>query len=1115
MKKTFFAKYAMFILLVVCFLTPLVLRGARDALRDMKNDVKDWLPSRFRETGEIEWFWKHFAGERFIIVTWPKCTGKEDDQAYALFKKKLFPAIPPSKQNTVFPEPPQKDVGATWLVRPYTFIGDVLGLYTVKNDHFNWSGQNEKWLRGFDGIWYYITPAGDLYEFKGSDAPISVLFRGVLNALGQYHLTTKHLASFGPGDGPWYYTDPSRLQAQFFRSVVTGPDVLRDLTQPEVGVLRDDPKEAMDRLKGALFGPDGEQTALIVTLTDAGLRDFHRVLGRNVLGKELGQLYKIADECGIAPTDLHMGGPPVDNVAIDEEGSITLLRLVSACVVLGLGLAYACFRSILATLAVFFTGGISAAMGMSFVGWTGESADAVMMSMPALVYVLGISGAVHYINYYREAVDEHGFVGACERALKHAWKPAILCNVTTAIGLLSLYTSEIIPIRKFGLYSALGVMGTSILIFTLLPAALQVWPLRLPKQNKRDDGAESELDAMLSGYWERFGRCIIRHHWGVALGCILVIASVGAGVTRINTSVNLLDLFDPNAKILSDYAWIEDNLGMLVPMEVVVKFQPETMRQPEEEPDEGAPATQEDRYRLAFLERVEAVDTVQREIDEHFGEKGAGVVGRSMSAVTFSPELPPATAGFVRRRALNNGLEKHRDEFLRSDYLRIDKDDQSELWRISLRVAAFRGVDYGDFVQDLRSIVEPVLAAQNARQEIVRNIVEQREKQPDAVAKKSSVFEVSVIVPDELHEAISARLAREREATRKKKPGEKKSEDESSAPAAAVARTKTADVQINHESVFVRTLLSALKPSNTRVLIKPASLKAEDAEKLANSDFVLTVGKMPKNVQEILQARADTWLPAERFLVEAKKSALDSSRSHQPVAAVYTGVVPIVYKAQRTLLDSLISSTVWSFLTITPLMMMVCKNVWGGLVAMLPNALPVLVIFGAMGLIGIRVDIGSMMTASIALGVAVDDTIHYLTWFREELDRLGDRHKAILAAYKRCATPTFQAAIISGLGLSIFALSTFTPTQRFGYLMLTILFAGVVAELVFYPALLAGPLGAVFKPRRKVQRPHDETPTREPDLPPTLLMEGAKARPTAKRIALLSPLWTLLRSFWT
>ena len=109
-----------------------------------------------------------------------------------------------------------------------------------------------------------------------------------------------------------------------------------------------------------------------------------------------------------------------------------------------------------------------------------------------------------------------------------------------------------------------------------------------------------------------------------------------------------------------------------------------------------------------------------------------------------------------------------------------------------------------------------------------------------------------------------------------------------------------------------------------------------------------------------------------------------------------------------------------------------------------------------MGWLGINVDIGSMMSASIALGVAVDDTIHFLTWYREDLNRLRDRRAAIRSAYRHCAPPTIQAALISGLSLSVFVLSTFTPTQRMGWLMLSILLAGVVAELIMLPALLAG-----------------------------------------------------------
>jgi hypothetical protein len=257
--------------------------------------------------------------------------------------------------------------------------------------------------------------------------------------------------------------------------------------------------------------------------------------------------------------------------------------------------------------------------------------------------------------------------------------------------------------------------------------------------------------------------------------------------------------------------------------------------------------------------------------------------------------------------------------------------------------------------------------------------------------------------------------------------------------------------------------------------VESGRLPTKVTDKLASYDCVVLFGDLPgvdlspiKQAAPVIDVRNHTYSPGT-----AQPTAWQSNPAS--VAAVYTGVVPIVYKAQRMLLDSLVQSTFWSVITITPLLMWIARSFAAGTVAMLPNVLPIVMVFGGMGWLGVDVDVGSMMTASIALGVAVDDTIHYLNWFREELDRLGDRKKAILAAYKHCATPTLQAAVISGLGLSIFAFSTFTPTQRFGVLMLVILWLGAVAELIYFPALLAGPLGMAFKPRKKTSMPHGDS----------------------------------------
>jgi len=704
---------------------------------------------------------------------------------------------------------------------------------------------------------------------------------------------------------------------RFFKGVTTGRHLLNQLTEPPSNLSH---AAALKRLQGLVIGPDGRQTCVLASLTDDASSHFRELIGRGEtrLRKSKhkpGLLFEILAECGVEKDKVHLGGPPVDNVAIDEEGERTLVRLAFLSGGFGLLLAWWSLRSVKLTLIVFACGLLSGAIGLAAVWWTGQTADAVLMSMPSLVYVLSISGAVHLINYYREEVEVRGTAGAPERALAHGWKPTVLCSVTNAIGLVSLCASDLTPIRKFGAYSALGMMMVLSVLFVYLPAALHIWPIKRREQSApgaepaaanaatHDSGSDEEHfeEGVLDRFWQRFGRWVIAHKNLVAVCCMVVITAFAAGIVRVRTSIDLMELFDSKARILTDYRWLEENVGRLVPMEIVVKFkEPARVRGVKQRPDDT---------RYSLVERMAIVSQVQSVLEERFGEKGEGIIGPSLSAVTFVPPLATGGRGIsavAEKAGTNTMLESSYQDLIRTGYLRVDPVDNSELWRISLRVAAFQDVDYGIFADEVRRLVDPL----------------------------------------------------------------------------------------------------------THQYSKP-------------------------------------W-----------------TRKHTPmVSAMYTGVVPIVYKAQRALLTSLVESTSWSFLTITPLLMFVCRGMAAGLVAMLPNVLPILVVFGGMGWANYPVSIGSMMAASIALGVAVDDTIHYLTWFRDDLMKGKTRKSAILTAYRRCGTPTLQAALINGLGLSVFAVSTFTPTREFGLLMLTIMLAGGIAELIMTPSLLAGPLGLVFKPK--------------------------------------------------
>ncbi len=177
-------------------------------------------------------------------------------------------------------------------------------------------------------------------------------------------------------------------------------------------------------------------------------------------------------------------------------------------------------------------------------------------------------------------------------------------------------------------------------------------------------------------------------------------------------------------------------------------------------------------------------------------------------------------------------------------------------------------------------------------------------------------------------------------------------------------------------------------------------LPADFASQLAKYDAVIVVGDDPRYDLATISKNAKLVIDGRDHIYPNDPSAPTALVRKQPIATMYTGLVPIVYKAQRTLLRSLINSTFQAFVAISLVMMLVLRSPMAGLVSMFPNVFPVVLIFGYMGLSRILVDIGTMMTASVAMGVAVDDTVHFLTWFRRGLDEGMKRKAAIMLSLR-------------------------------------------------------------------------------------------------------------------
>jgi predicted RND superfamily exporter protein len=153
-------------------------------------------------------------------------------------------------------------------------------------------------------------------------------------------------------------------------------------------------------------------------------------------------------------------------------------------------------------------------------------------------------------------------------------------------------------------------------------------------------------------------------------------------------------------------------------------------------------------------------------------------------------------------------------------------------------------------------------------------------------------------------------------------------------------------------------------------------------------------------------------------------------------------------------------------------MMVVEGGVISGLLAMIPNIFPMVLLFGLLGWTRATLDIGSVMTASVALGMAVDGTFHFMTFFRRGLAASAGpasaygRAAAVQAAYRHSAPALLQSALVCGLGILAFTASPFAPTQRFAWMLASLVAVALVGDLVVLPALLTTRAGRWFRPAR-------------------------------------------------
>jgi predicted RND superfamily exporter protein len=144
-----------------------------------------------------------------------------------------------------------------------------------------------------------------------------------------------------------------------------------------------------------------------------------------------------------------------------------------------------------------------------------------------------------------------------------------------------------------------------------------------------------------------------------------------------------------------------------------------------------------------------------------------------------------------------------------------------------------------------------------------------------------------------------------------------------------------------------------------------------------------------------------------------------------------------------------------ALLVITPLMILLIGNLRIGLLSMIPNLAPILAALGLMGWVGVPLDAFTLLVGSIAIGLAVDDTIHFMHNFRRYYERSGDLRGAVRETLSSTGQALLFTTLVLCAGFFLYMLASMNSLFHFGLLTGFTIAVAFVADVLLAPALMA------------------------------------------------------------
>lgn len=192
----------------------------------------------------------------------------------------------------------------------------------------------------------------------------------------------------------------------------------------------------------------------------------------------------------------------------------------------------------------------------------------------------------------------------------------------------------------------------------------------------------------------------------------------------------------------------------------------------------------------------------------------------------------------------------------------------------------------------------------------------------------------------------------------------------------------------------------------------------------------------------------------QQIQADIDAAAADLKKKYPDTRASVTGLFTLMMQGADYLSWTSLSEFGTAILTVSVILLLIFGSLKAGLISVVSNAVPVTLTFGLMGLLDVPLDFTTVLIAPIVLGIAVDDTIHFLTHYKHEVSIDGDIKRALIQTIEEAGQAVTFTSLILAFGLSVLAFSSSVGNANVGIYGSLAVLVGLFCELLLLPSLV-------------------------------------------------------------